>query len=137
VPQDVDADRCALRDVPRPHIAPKLLDVRPKCFGGPSALFGGNVQPDVECSVNSRGSARNAPLRRPQPNSAPVACKSRSRARHELPHFQHALLLALFAAIKIAGGIGLLSYATIGTGGRVWPRFVAAAGLCLIFALRS
>jgi hypothetical protein len=40
--------------------------------------------------------------------------------------------------VKIAGGIGLLSYATIGTGGRAWPRLLAAiAGACLIFALRS
>ncbi len=49
------------------------------------------------------------------------------------------LLVALAAALKIALGIGLLSYATIGTGaGRpVWPRLVAvAAGLCIIFALR-
>jgi TRAP-type uncharacterized transport system fused permease subunit len=48
------------------------------------------------------------------------------------------LLLALFAATKIAGGIGLLSYATIGTGGQAWLRLVAAVGgLCLIFILRS
>jgi TRAP transporter 4TM/12TM fusion protein len=47
------------------------------------------------------------------------------------------LLVALAAAIKIAIGIGLLSYATIGTGGRTWPRAVAAlAGLCIIFALQ-
>jgi TRAP-type uncharacterized transport system fused permease subunit len=48
------------------------------------------------------------------------------------------LLLALFAALKIAGGVGLLSYAAIGTGGRAWLRAGAAiAGLCLIVALRS
>ena len=47
------------------------------------------------------------------------------------------LLVALAAAIKISIGIGLLSYATIGTGGRTWPRAVAAlAGLCIIFALQ-
>lgn len=48
------------------------------------------------------------------------------------------LLLAVFAALKIAAGIGLLSYAAIGTGGRTWPRLVAVVvGACLIFALRS
>jgi TRAP transporter 4TM/12TM fusion protein len=47
-------------------------------------------------------------------------------------------LMAILAALKIAVGIGLLSYATIGTGGRIWPRAAAAiAGLCIIFALRT
>ena len=48
-------------------------------------------------------------------------------------------VLASLAAIKIALGIGLLSYAVIGTGAErpAWPRLVAiAAGLCTIFALR-
>jgi TRAP transporter 4TM/12TM fusion protein len=45
-------------------------------------------------------------------------------------------VLALIAALQIAVGIGLLSYAAIGTGagGRTWPRLAAvAAGLCMIF----
>lgn len=43
--------------------------------------------------------------------------------------------LALFAAIKVAIGIGLVSYATIGIGGRAWPRLAAlAAGLAIVFA---
>jgi TRAP transporter 4TM/12TM fusion protein len=47
------------------------------------------------------------------------------------------LLVALAAAVKIAIGIGLLSYATIGTGGRTWPRVIAVVvGLCVIFAFR-
>ncbi|HEX2115946.1 MAG TPA: TRAP transporter fused permease subunit [Alphaproteobacteria bacterium] len=46
------------------------------------------------------------------------------------------LFLALLAAVRIATGIGLLSFATIGAGGRLWVRAAAAvAGLCLIFAL--
>jgi TRAP transporter 4TM/12TM fusion protein len=47
--------------------------------------------------------------------------------------------MALLAALKIAVGIGLLSFAVIGTGaGRpVWPRLAAAAaGLCIVFVLR-
>jgi TRAP transporter 4TM/12TM fusion protein len=44
------------------------------------------------------------------------------------------LTMALLAALKIGIGIGLLSYAAIGAGGRIWPRLVAAAaGLGLIF----
>ena len=48
------------------------------------------------------------------------------------------LAMALFAALKIAIGIALLSYATIGAGGRLWTRAAAAIlGLCLIFVLRG
>jgi TRAP-type uncharacterized transport system fused permease subunit len=44
------------------------------------------------------------------------------------------LTMALFAALKIGVGIGLLSFTAIGAGGRNWPRLVAAAaGLGLIF----
>jgi TRAP transporter 4TM/12TM fusion protein len=48
-------------------------------------------------------------------------------------------VLAVLAAVKIAVGIGLLSYAAIGAGADrpAWPRLVAVvAGLCIIFALR-
>jgi TRAP transporter 4TM/12TM fusion protein len=47
-------------------------------------------------------------------------------------------VMAILAAVKIAVGIGLLSYAAIGAGATrpVWPRVVAAAaGLCIIFVL--
>jgi TRAP transporter 4TM/12TM fusion protein len=48
------------------------------------------------------------------------------------------IALALLAAIKIAVGVALLSYATIGAGGRLWTRAAAAIlGVCLIFALRG
>lgn len=48
------------------------------------------------------------------------------------------LPLALFAALKIAAGTALLAYAVIGTGGRQWPRaLAAAAGIGLIFVLRG
>lgn len=44
------------------------------------------------------------------------------------------LLLTLAAALKIAAGMALLSYAVIGTGGPAWPRGVAfAAGLSVTF----
>lgn len=44
------------------------------------------------------------------------------------------LILALAATLKVAAGVALLSYATIGTGGPAWRRGVAlAAGLAVTF----
>jgi TRAP transporter 4TM/12TM fusion protein len=44
------------------------------------------------------------------------------------------LVLALAAALKVAAGVALLSYAVIGTGGPAWRRAVAlAAGLAVTF----